>query len=418
MNRVPITSFVRSMVRRRLFKAVVLAVTSVLVLGCRHKPVDANYGAAFIDCVQPRAEILIDGQTTHRFTPAEIGGIPAGQRTIRLRHVNFASLEQTVTIRPNVINRFNFTMAPFGLRLKGFLSVPAACALVIDYASGRVYVASSSGTITVAQLTSSDPTVVKTIQLGFTPRRLAVSTLANRLYCIGTRSDSTAVLAGYDLGALAAVCQNDTAPLRSVAQIAFTDNGQHLVAADTAANRLLVFTPSTGRLDKHVALAGSPSEISAGSDGNMYVASREARTFIRVSIDNGTVTGSAGLPGKPQGIFWSKSRRQAGVWDAVAKTVTLINTENMSTSTSTGDYGGDSLITVCWTPDPEYLVADVIKWSNVREERIISFYLPTWEIGVPFVTGRTDELHSSWDPDRIVSLRYGYGLQLLELGYY
>lgn len=84
--------------------------------GCRHKPQYPEIGSLLIDSDPAGAEILVDGQTVHRSTPARIDGLTVGAHALALRKFNYLDLEAGCYIKPGETARAFHRLAAITMR--------------------------------------------------------------------------------------------------------------------------------------------------------------------------------------------------------------------------------------------------------------------------------------------------------------
>lgn len=356
-----------------------LAALALLAPGCRHKPVEAGYGAAYIDCDLPRTEILIDGQMTHRFTPAQIGGIPAGVRQVRLRHINCSSLRRTVTIRPNVLERFRFVMQGQVFQFLSQVAIPGACDAVSDPAAGLAWVSTRGDRVCEVRFDDSALALQRYAVVPCSAAVLAADPRSAYLCCLGTLSDGAKVLATIDRGSLSLAGQNSSATVQGLADICFSPDGSRLIGADPAGRRLVSFDPATAALTGTADLGMAPDHIGAGPDGRFYAASLAPPLLARVDPATGATAGSAPLGARPDGFRCDAAGRRAAVWDKANKVVMIVDLANWAVADCPLDVGGDSLMAVHWTEDDDYLLALLMKeMPDGTHSSVTTVYTPEW----------------------------------------
>jgi len=367
---------------KKLKYLVLGAVLATLLGSCSHDPVYPSIGSLYVSTDPVGAEILIDGQTKNRSTPAKIDGITVGWHTVTLCYYRCKEWKQQVEIKPGQTRNLSVKMITISPSIVQRYQLNSnGVGLAYDIDSRKIYIANRS-TPHLSELFLGDPMILskRDIFIGSEQFAVTVSSKSNRGYALLSR-DSLAVFelsSGTLLGKIPPVSHP------GIKHMAFSFDGNYLYVANSADSSISVYHAGPDTIIKTIKLAGSPSEVTSNSAGDkLYVLFGQERRLAMIDIYSGIqqlpsiTTGNA-----PMGMFWDMNYQTMGVCNSVDKTVMLMNPENLAITLSPKMNYGTVVPRAClssrdsylWVIGSYYFIAE----QPVNYGVLTLYYTPTW----------------------------------------
>ncbi len=346
-----------------------------LLPGCSHHPVYPEYGTALVTSYPPRAEIDIDGERTHRATPCKFDGVNVGTHSIKLRTYNYRIERRSFTIKPAQTTHLSFHLQQITVRTVSSLSAGGPD-LACDPINRRLYIATWGTQCLVCGISDTLVTPLGVIELNASPRLIAVSPAAGRLFCL-LSDDSLALV---DLNSLVVIRRIGLPGMSGYRSLDVSPDGSVVMASDSINQQLVLLDARLGSVTKCISLAAGPSDAVFGPAGtSAYVILPQTREMMEVGIASGAVQFSIATGNDPGKLFWNPDYTILGCCNQSDISITLCDVAHHSAVTTRLMVGGTSITGACFTTEPEYLFFIV-------NEMLCHCYIPEWEVVGPDVS--------------------------------
>jgi DNA-binding beta-propeller fold protein YncE len=361
----------------------VLAGLLFATLNCSHNPVYPGVGSIYIYTEPVGVEILVDGQSTKRYSPAKIDNITIGTHKISLRYYRCKEWSQNIEIKAGQTKNLYVKLTPilpsiiqeFSLHSNGI-------DLALDNDLRKIYVANRSVDY-LWELSLGDSTIAstKTIFIGSPQNAVVVNSSVNRGYALldGDTISVLDLLSGSAIGRIL--------PTKSfgIKYISLSADGSYLYTANYADSSISVFHVGPDTVIKTLNLSGGPSEVVSNKEGDkIYILFKDENKLEVYDVYSGAKLMAITTGIEPMGIFWSQDYQKLGVCNSIERTAMIIDPENLGAAISPINYYGIVLPSACLSNQNIYLWA-VGSFYVIPEEPLYSgtltlYYTPTWNV--------------------------------------
>jgi len=366
------------------FEYLILTALLLIVVGCSHNPVYPSSGSLYISTEPPGVEILIDGKSTNRLTPAKIDGITVGWHTVTLHYYRTKEWKQQVEIKPGQTRTLIIKM-PFVLPTVIQSVSLAYFGVDMDYTpeNRKIFIANKSS-IYLTELTLGDSTISSSASLlvGSWQYLVAANAKADRIYLL-IRGDSLAVM-----GLTSGVLIKKIPPPRQlgVKNLTFSPDGQYLYCANSADSSLFVYQIPGDSLIRTIKLDGEPSEVLGNlANDNLYVAFDQEDRMVRLDAYSGNQLASTSTGNSPMGMFWDKDYQNIGVCNSEDRTVLIMDASGLVGATSPVFPYGSIVCDACYSANGTHMWVLQSYPLNTGSDpapppgRLALIYKPTWQ---------------------------------------
>ena len=344
-----------------------------LLTGCQHNPVYPDVGSVYIYTDPDQAEVLLDGNITHRITPVKMDGIPAGPHTFTLRRNNYKALSFSLEIKQGQTRRVYKDLSSIFLTRKDTIGIAAGDMDVSEtgeiFLSGRM-----NDEITVARMSiHGELSVVDRIDAGGPQRLIAANDAASMVFVTRIKSDGEEEIVGIERISHKVVRSIYLRDIKYYSTLIFSPDGNILVAADSMNKKLVIIDPRLCSVIKTIPSSGSPTDISfdPGNYRRIYITMSGPDIFALMDLETDSILKSVSAGNSPGAIFWDNCRSQVGYSDRKDLTYTLVNTATWTKATSAKDVVGQFVASVCWSQDENYIL-----WA--MDYTLGTMFIPNW----------------------------------------
>ena len=368
----------------KILKFLALPAALIMVGSCSHDPVYPSIGSLYVSTDPVGAEILIDGQTKNRLTPAKIDGITVGWHTISLRYYRCKEWSQRLEIKPGqtrnliirmpyvvpgVIQRFHLTY--FGVDM--------------DYAPEvrKLFIANKSS-IYLTELNLGDSTILYATSrlVGSWQYLVAASAQANRIYAL-INGDSLAVL---ELNSGTLLKKIPPPRHLGVKNLTFSPDGQYLYAVNSADSSIFIFQTGSDTLIKSLKLGGEPNEIIGSlSNNELYITFDKEKRLARMDAGTGAQLAATATGNAPRGLFWDLANQNIGLCNSTDRTLLVADALGLGGAISPVFPYGTIVCDACYSANGTHLwVLQSYPTSTGGDPppppgRLALIYKPTWQ---------------------------------------
>jgi YVTN family beta-propeller protein len=236
--------------------------------------------------------------------------------------------------------------------------------LTVNAVTGGMAYIANSGDNNVSVINTATSAVVATINVGTSPRGLAISLDGGHVYVANNGSNNVTVI-NTATNTVAATVTVGSGP-RS---LAVTPDGSSVYVTNDAAGTVSVIDASTNTVTATITVGTNPRGIAITPDGTeVYTANNGSNNVTVISTSNNTVSATIAVGTTPQGLTINSTGSRAYVANGGSDNVSVINTSThaITTTIAAGDqpYGvatgggylyisnfGDNTLTVIATAD-------------------------------------------------------------------
>jgi DNA-binding beta-propeller fold protein YncE len=350
--------------------------------GCHHNPYTPNIGSAYITSWPSQAEILIDGASARRSTPAKVDNLSAGDHEISLRYFGWKVWKGTATIRPGQMARVSARLQPINPSLSGSQDVDSGGAdMAYEPSLSRLYIANSYGaSMTVVELEPGTGKVqgVHSVGIGRAQQLVAACYPARRIY-LNTGGDT---LAAFDI--LSYARTGTIVPPRPMAysRLSFAPSGSLLVAADTLGNSLAIIDPGRDSIIRIVPLPGKPGDVDIDPFAmQAIVAFTDLQRVSLVDLGTGRELRAAATGTWPGCIFRNRDGRNAGWCNRADLSLQTIDLAGWTVNRGARIPYGDFLTGACFASDYTHIWTITTRNGTASHRGALYLvYWPNWEV--------------------------------------
>jgi len=350
-----------------------------LLTGCQHNPVYPDIGSVYIYTDPDKAEVIMDGQMLRLMTPVKIDGIRVGQHTFTLRHNNYKVTTFQMEVKPGQTRTVYKRLSPIFLQKRDTLNVSAGDMELA--ASGDIFLTNVFGdNITVARMSDNGQiSMVDQIYVGGPQRLIAASDIANRVFVTRPKPDSLEDLVGLEIISHKLIRTISVKNVKYYTALAFSPDGNILVAADSSNKRLILIDPHLCSVIKTINTTAYPTDLSFDKNNllQIYVTQSTANQsganrFDLINLETGAVVSSVSTGNSPGRIFWNNYATQVAFCNRTDLTYTIVNLDNWTKATSDREIVGKSIAGACWTASDIYVL-----WA--MDHNVGIMYIPNWQ---------------------------------------
>ena len=340
----------------KAFIGIILIGAYLLLNGCSHDPVYPDIGSLYVSTTPTGAEILIDGVTTGRFTPAKTDGIKAGYHQVTLKYYRCKEWTQPVEIKPGQTKMLMVALPLISPKvIQNYILRNHGEDMAYVPEARKIFIASEAADY-LTELTLNDSTIISTASLpiGFTPLLVAASFSANRIYTL-ISDDKLAVLE-LSSGILLKVIS----PPRylDIKNLTFSADGQYVYTANAADSSICIYQTSGDSLIRTINLDGAPSEVTSDLSGNnLYVIFDKEKRLAKIDANTGSVLANTVTGKDPIGFFWGENYQTIGLCNSSDRTLLLADAGNLASVTSPVFVYGQLTADGCFSPKSSYIWA-------------------------------------------------------------
>ncbi|MBU1357085.1 MAG: PEGA domain-containing protein [Candidatus Edwardsbacteria bacterium] len=368
----------------KILKFLALPAAIIMAGSCSHDPVYPSIGSLYVSTDPAGAEILIDGQTKNRLTPAKIDGITVGWHTVSLRYYRCKEWKQQVEIKPAqtrtlIIKMTNIAPAVIQTVNLTYFGVD------MDYApeARKLFIANKSS-FYLTELTLGDSTIISSTDrlVGSWQYLVAASEKANRIYAKIT-GDSLAVM---ELTSGTLLKKIPPPRHLGVKNLTFSPDGQYLYAVNSADSSIFIYQTGADTIVKILKLKGEPNEVVGNlSNDNLYVTFDKENRLARVDASTGDELAGTATGTDPMGLFWDLDYQNIGVCNSANRTLMLADALGLGGPTSPVFPYGSIVCDACYSANGTHLwVLQSYPPSTGGDPppppgRLALIYKPTWQ---------------------------------------
>ena len=317
----------------RAFIGTIMIGAGLLLNGCSHEPVYPSIGSLYISSDPTAAEILVDGKTASRVTPAKIDGISVGLHKVMLRYYNRKDWNGQAEIKPGQTTRLAVSMQEVqpatiqkynlsGYNPGSMAYVPEARKIVVSFVNVNY----------MAILFLGDSTILAAsyIDVGG-PQKAMVSASynADRIYTCLDNYSITSI--GLTSGLL--IKTFTFSSIQKINDIAFSYDGLKAFVANGVDSSIFIIDAARDSIVKTIKLSGVPTEVTGDITGNyLYVIFKDDRLLSKIDINSGTEVASQATGNEPMGLFWSVDYHTIGLCHSSDRTLLLTDAGAMATA--------------------------------------------------------------------------------------
>lgn len=353
----------------------------LLMSGCSHDPVYPSIGSLYVSTDPTGADILIDGQSQSRLSPAKIDGITVGWHEVTLRYYRCREWRQRVEIKPGQTRNLIVKLAGISPSTIQTLSLPYfGVDMAYEAGARRIYIANKSSS-NLVELVLGDSTItgINQLPVGSWQYLVAASSRSDRIYA-KINGDSLAVL---ELSSGSLLKKIPPGRPLGIKALAFSDDGQQVYVSNSTDSSISCYRAGPDSLIGTITLAGSPGEIRVHPvTGDLYILFDLERRLARVSALNGAVLASGATGNDPWHLFWGPASQTIGVCNSSDKTLTVMDVAGLGGAVSpvfslchqVADAAYSSTGTYLWVV-MAYLGGD----PPPPPSNLALIYIPTWQ---------------------------------------
>lgn len=352
-----------------------------LMAGCSHDPVYPSIGSLYVSTDPTGVEILIDGQSQSRLSPAKIDGIAVGWHEVTLRYYRCKEWRQRVEIKPGQTRNLMVKLSSISPSTVQTLSLPYyGVDMAYDAEVRRIYIANKSSP-NLVELVLGDSTItgINQLPVGSWQHLVAASSRSDRIYA-KINGDSLAVL---ELSSGSLLRKIPPARPLGIKALAFSGDGQLVYVSNSTDSSISCYQAGSDSLIRTISLPSSPGEIRVHpATGDLYLLFDLERRLARLSALNGTELAS-GITGRdPWHLFWGPANQTIGVCNSSDKTLTVMDVAGLGGAVSpvfslchqVADAAYSSTGTYLWVV-MAYLGGD----PPPPPSNLALIYIPTWQ---------------------------------------
>ena len=353
----------------------------LLTAGCSHDPVYPSIGSLYVSTDPTGAEILIDGRSQSRFSPAKIDGITVGWHEVTLRYYRCREWRQRVEIKPGQTRNLIIKLAGISPSTIQTLSLPYfGVDMAYEAGARRIYIANKSSP-NLVELVLGDSTItgINQLPVGSWQYLVAASSRSDRIYA-KINGDSLAVL---ELSSGSLLKKIPPGRPLGVKALAFSDDGQLVYVSNSTDSSISCYQAGSDSLIGTISLTGSPGEVRVHPvSGDLYVLFDLERRLARLSAINGAVLASGTTGNDPWHLFWGPANQTIGVCNASDKTLTVMDVAGLGGAVS-------PVFSLCHqVADAAYSSAGTYLWVVMAylggdppppPSNLALIYIPTWQ---------------------------------------
>jgi WD40 repeat protein len=406
--------------KRTIFRLAFAYAGLVIFAGCRHKPVYPDVGSVYISSDPPGAEVLLDGNMTHRITPVKMDGITVGLHNFILRYNNYKALKFSLEIEPGQTRRVYKDLSTISLLRKDTLDITAGD-MCLSGDPGEIFLSNIDDyakTITIARADASGQiSETGRIDVGGPQRLIAAHRSANRFFITtiipdtlwesSIKSDTLEKLSGYELMSGKLVREIRLNDIKYFSALTFSPDGNILVAADSLNKKLFLIDPRLCSVIKTINTPGCPTDISfdKSDPSRVYVTLSGSDMFCRLDLETGVVLSSLTTGISPGAIFWDREYTQVGFSSRSDLTYTIVRKDSWTSATSGRDIAGHFVVGCCWSNSRDYVF-----WA--MDYMLGTLYVPDWGQTSKIYNGASGEFYKlikllMYDDNHLLMLNTG-----------
>ena len=370
------------------------AVLSIFALtlwaGCQHRPVYPDIGSVYISTNPQGAEVLMDGLMLRMITPVKIDGISVGKHRITLRRFNYKSVEIDLEVKPAQTTRIYRKLEEVRLLRRDTLEIRSWDMDLLSDDGSLCLSNRDRDYVTLAWLSSDGQiSVSRLINAGAPQRLIAGSSRAGKIFVTRARPDGEEEIAAIEILSGRVLRTQLLGGVKYYSTLAFSPDGNLLVAADSLNKRLVLIDARLCSVVKVINLSGSPTDFcfDLQDPGIVYVTQVLPNQLSRVNLETGETERSLPAGDSPGAIFPDNRGLQIGFSNRSQLTYGLVNLSEWTVASSANIIAGKFVVSACWSNHDDYVM-----WAMGYNLGIL--YLPNWEQTSKIYNGGQYEIYS------------------------